>query len=155
MVYQTQSGLPDHATVHHGSWYSARGDIFILTPESMCQRIREGQPHWRRYIDPADADRAIEMGPKDGASFEGSSEGPALSMCPRMCSPAPVLVTTSALVLFVGLRITCMGVAVDCATVPPVATLRDQPSRLFARNLPRVWQAGRLPEAGIGWIMVV
>ena len=41
-MYQTRSGLSHHTSVHHGSWYSSRGDTFVPIPEvdMECKRDR-------------------------------------------------------------------------------------------------------------------
>jgi len=55
-VYQSHGRLSDHATIHHGCWYSARGDIFVPTPKEKLlakrQKVRDGQVHRHHCVDP-------------------------------------------------------------------------------------------------------
>ena len=48
-IYLTRSGLSDHATVHHGCWYSAKRDEHMRIPEEelavKCRRVKDGQQH--------------------------------------------------------------------------------------------------------------
>jgi len=48
-VFETRSGLNEHATMHHGCYYSSHGDCFIPIPEVDLQvrweTVREGQQH--------------------------------------------------------------------------------------------------------------
>jgi len=57
-IYLTRSGLSDHATVHHGRWYSAKRDEYVVIPESELEdkrrRVRDGQAHRKHRVDPAD-----------------------------------------------------------------------------------------------------
>jgi len=57
-IYLTRSGLSDHATVHHGHWYSAKQDEYVPIPEAdlVAKRelIKKGQAHRKFRRDPAD-----------------------------------------------------------------------------------------------------
>ena len=57
-VYLTRSGLSDHATVHHGHWYSAKRDEYVPIPEAELaakrELIKRGQAHRKFRQDPAD-----------------------------------------------------------------------------------------------------
>ena len=68
-VYQTRSGLSDHATIHHSSWYSACEDIFVPIPEvnlvAKHQQVHEGQAHKCHCTDPIDAEQAVQAGFKE------------------------------------------------------------------------------------------
>jgi len=56
-VYLTRSGLSDHATVHHGHWYSAKQDRYIPIPEAdlAAKRdlVKRGQNQRKFRKDPA------------------------------------------------------------------------------------------------------
>jgi len=60
----TTSGLSDHATVHHGCWYSAKQDRYVPIPAADLvakhRRVREGQAHRKCRVYPADVD--VEQG---------------------------------------------------------------------------------------------
>jgi len=57
-VYLTRSGLSDHATVHHGHWYSAKRDEYVPIPETDLaakrELIKKGQAHHKFRQDPTD-----------------------------------------------------------------------------------------------------
>jgi len=57
-VYLTRSGLSDHATVHHGHWYSSKQDRYIPIPEAdlaaKCRLVKLGRSHRKFRKDPAD-----------------------------------------------------------------------------------------------------
>jgi len=46
MVYRSRSLLSDHATIHHGCWYSSLGDHFVKIPADELlakhQKVRDG-----------------------------------------------------------------------------------------------------------------
>ena len=56
-------GLSDHATVHHGCWYSTWNDHFVAVPEVDFEAkrllVREGQAHPCYRVDPAEVGRAV------------------------------------------------------------------------------------------------
>ena len=62
-----RSGLSDHATVHHGHWYSARRDEYVPIPEAELaakrRLIRQGQAHQKCRTDPADPPRSDDRPP--------------------------------------------------------------------------------------------
>jgi len=53
-----QIGLSDHATVHHGCWYSTWDDRFVaileVDLEAKWLRVYKGQVHRRCCVDPAE-----------------------------------------------------------------------------------------------------
>jgi len=57
-IYLTRSGLSDHATVHHGHWYSAKYDRYVPIPEAELAAkrdlVKRGQSHRKFRKDPAD-----------------------------------------------------------------------------------------------------
>jgi len=62
------SGLSVHPTIHHSSWYSTQGDVFVPIQEMdlECKRLQvhEGQAHRHHYHNPADADQDEGTGPR-------------------------------------------------------------------------------------------
>ena len=56
-VYRSRSGLIDHATIHHGCWYSSVGDHFVKIPAQELlakhQKVCYGQVHHQHRVDPA------------------------------------------------------------------------------------------------------
>jgi len=72
-VYQSDSGLSDHATIHHGCWYSPLGDRFVKIPADELlakhQKVCAGQVHRQHRVDPTGSasvapERASSVSPR-------------------------------------------------------------------------------------------
>jgi len=72
-IYITRSGLSDHATVHHGCWYSAKRDEYVVILEAELEdkrrRVRDGQAHRKHRVDPADRPPARERDQEQASSY--------------------------------------------------------------------------------------
>jgi len=80
-ICQSQSGLSDHTTMYHGSWYrySACGDLLVPIPEGELEakprKVRDGQVHRRHCTDPPGASWDAGIGPKVGLPVKPPSKG--------------------------------------------------------------------------------
>ena len=56
-VYRSRGELSDHATIHHGCWYSSLGDFFVKIPAEELlakqQKVRGGLVHSQHHVDSA------------------------------------------------------------------------------------------------------
>jgi len=61
--------LNNHATIHHGCWYSSLGDRFVKIPADELlakhQKVRDGQVHRRHRVDPI---RSASAAPEHASS---------------------------------------------------------------------------------------
>ena len=92
-VYRSRSGLSDHATIHHGCWYSTLGDCFVKIPAEELlakhQKVRAGQVHRRHRVDPT--------GSASVAPEHASSVSPRARHGSRVHNPEAAVTRVSAL----------------------------------------------------------